>query len=297
MFETGLSFVVRLEAIRMCTIAKSLQEYARGIAGGLLFSLPLLYTMEVWHTGFTVQSWQLVTYVFVTFLLLLGYNRYAGLRRDASHTEVVIDSVDELGLGMLIAALILWLIGRIITDMAVGEIIGQVVLEAMTVAIGVSVGTAQLGGDGGEDTGSGEDANADGNEQNDVHFGGQLVIALCGAVLFAANVGPTEEITVIAVEAGSGKLLLIALLSLALSALVLFYSDFTGAKKWTRAENLRSIFTGSIITYAVALFVSAMILWFFGHFAGNALVTCVSQIVVLGLLAALGASAGRLLLQ
>jgi len=28
--------------------AESLQEYGRGIAGGLMFSIPLLYTMEVW---------------------------------------------------------------------------------------------------------------------------------------------------------------------------------------------------------------------------------------------------------
>ncbi|HEX4668040.1 MAG TPA: DUF2391 family protein, partial [Chthoniobacterales bacterium] len=34
------------------SIGDSLREYARGIAGGLMFSLPLLYTMEVWWTGF-----------------------------------------------------------------------------------------------------------------------------------------------------------------------------------------------------------------------------------------------------
>jgi hypothetical protein len=28
---------------------ESLREYGRGVAGGLLFSLPLLYTVEVWH--------------------------------------------------------------------------------------------------------------------------------------------------------------------------------------------------------------------------------------------------------
>ncbi len=30
----------------------TLQEYSRGLIGGLLFGLPLLYTMEVWWTGF-----------------------------------------------------------------------------------------------------------------------------------------------------------------------------------------------------------------------------------------------------
>ena len=39
-------------------IAKSLQEYGRGIAGGMLFSLPLLYTMEVWWAGFSIHPWR-----------------------------------------------------------------------------------------------------------------------------------------------------------------------------------------------------------------------------------------------
>ena len=34
------------------TIAESLNEYGRRIAGGLMFSLPLIYTMEIWWVGF-----------------------------------------------------------------------------------------------------------------------------------------------------------------------------------------------------------------------------------------------------
>lgn len=37
-------------------LVASLQEYARGIAGGLIFSLPLLYTMEVWWAGFITNA-------------------------------------------------------------------------------------------------------------------------------------------------------------------------------------------------------------------------------------------------
>jgi uncharacterized membrane protein len=81
------------------TINESLREYARGGVGGLLFSLPLLYTMEVWDAGVIFDAPRLIIYSGVTFVLLLGYNRYAGLRHDASYTEVAIDSVEEIGLG------------------------------------------------------------------------------------------------------------------------------------------------------------------------------------------------------
>src|SRR5829696_6238853 len=154
----------------MRPIGKSLEEYGRGIIGGLIFSLPLLYTMEVWWAGFSAHPFHLILYVVATFALLLGYNYYAGIRHDANWAEVVIDSVEEMGLGLLISASALLLLGRVSLDMTAGEIVGKVTIEAMTVAIGVSVGTAQLGGtDGNSDTGEGA-RGAEGNAQ----FGGQL---------------------------------------------------------------------------------------------------------------------------
>lgn len=276
----------------MRTVSQSLREYGRGVAGGLLFSLPLLYTMEVWWAGFTSHPWRLAAYVAATFALLLGYNYFAGLRRDTGFAEVVIDSVEELGLGLLVALLILWLLGRVTGGMPLEEAAGKVVIEAMTVAVGVSVGTAQLGaGDGEEDKGvSGSRSQAGG-------FGGQLVMALCGAVLFAANVAPTEEIVMMAVEISAWRVLGLALLSMLLGALVLYYSEFAGSKKHVRFDRHHDVLVGTVVTYAVALATSAAILLFFGRFDGQALATCVAQTVVLGVAATLGASAGRLLLQ
>jgi len=275
----------------MRTVTESLREYARGVAGGLLFSLPLLYTMEVWWAGFTSHPWRLAAYVAATFALLLGYNYYLGLRRDTGFGEVVIDSVEEMGLGLLVAFLILWLLGRVTLDQPTTEIVGKTTVEAMTVAIGVSVGTSQLGAEG-----VGEDDKGVGDEGGP-HFGGQVVIALCGAVLFAANVAPTEEIVMIAVEVSAWRLLGLVLLSLALSALILYYSEFAGSKKFVRFDARHDVLVGTVITYAVALLASAAILAFFGRFDGQALATCVAQTVVLGVAATLGASAGRLLLQ
>ncbi|MCP9492935.1 MAG: TIGR02587 family membrane protein [Pyrinomonadaceae bacterium MAG19_C2-C3] len=288
------------------SIADSTREYARGIAGGLLFSLPLLYTMEMWFAGLTARPARLIGYVLVTYVLLLGYNRYAGLREDASFAEVAIDSVEEMGLGLVIAAVVLWLCGRLTGEMTNAEIVNQIVVEAMTVAIGVSVGTAQLGGEGQTESGERNDEDKprddnDGAEQqspkDEVSFSGQLVIAMCGAVLFAANVAPTEEILVIAIESSPLKLLGLSILSLVFGALILTYSEFRGADKFVRVSGARFVLMNAFITYAVALLASALILWFFGRFDGESLEICVAQTVVLGVAGAFGASAGRLLLQ
>ncbi len=305
-----------------CSPTTSLQEYARGVAGGLLFSLPLLYTMEVWWTGFNAHPFRLLAYVLTTFLLLLGYNRYAGLRRDANFLEVAIDSIEEMGIGILVAALMLWLLGRITFDMETNEIVGKIVVEAMTVAIGVSVGTAQFGGSGQGDNngaaaderglsneelgerqvgddgeGAGKDRGVEGDAETKVNFGGQLVIACCGAVLFAANVAPTEEIVVIAVESSVWKLTGLMLFSIALGAMILYYIEFTGAKELALKSDFKSVLFGALVTYAVALASAALILLFFGRFEGVALAVGLAQVVVLGVAATLGASAGRLLVQ
>jgi putative integral membrane protein (TIGR02587 family) len=279
---------------------ESLQEYLRGTIGGVMFSLPLIYTMEVWWAGFILHPFRLFIYVLVTFTLLLGYNRYAGLRRDASRLEVVIDSVEEIGIGLLVAAAFLWLLGRINPEMTLHEIIGKITIEAMTVAIGVSVGTAQLGGSSTNDTGmKGEkqDSGPPAPNQENIDFWAQVVISLCGAVLFAANVAPTEEILMIGVEISSERLLMLAIISMIFGGLILFYSNFIGAERFTRTRSAFTIISGTIITYAVALISSTAILWFFGRLDDVAPITSIAQIVVLALPATLGASAGRLLLQ
>ncbi len=290
----------------MRPISKSLQEYARGVAGGLLFSLPLLYTMEVWWTGFLVPPWRLAVYVLGTFALLLGYNHYVGIREDGSFADVVIDSFEEMGIGFVVAAVVLWLLGQITVEMPGDEVLGKIVIEAMTVAIGVSVGTAQLGSNGDTDKGmgdgTGENDEAEPGEpapegEDTIDIGGQLVVALCGAVLFAANVAPTEEIVMIAVEVTAGRLIGLVVFSLVLAALVLYYSEFAGARQHVRFDRHHDVLVGSVITYAVALVASSLILWFFGRFDGHTPILCLAQAVVLGVPGTLGASAGRLLLQ
>jgi putative integral membrane protein (TIGR02587 family) len=301
--QTTLTTSGARAATKHRSIATSLQEYARGLAGGLLFSLPLLYTMEVWWAGLTAHPWRVLVYVAATFILLLGYNRFVGLRQDASLIEVAIDSVEELGLGLVIAAVTLWLLGRVTFDMTATEAMGQIVIEAMTVAIGVSVGTAQLGGDGAtEDTGIGSDQASNGSAgakstTNVEDFASQVVVAICGAMLIGANVAPTEEIVMIAVEISTWRLLGLALVSIVLGALILFYSDFTGARKYSPADETSNVLIGTVINYAVALACSAAILWFFGRFDGVSPSVGLAQTVVLGVAATLGASAGRLLLQ
>ena len=268
-------------------VAESLREYGRGIAGGLLFSLPLLYTMEVWDAGFYIPAHRQIAYLVGTFILLLGYNRYSGLHPHASWLEVVIDSVEEMGIGLVLGALLLLVLGRLGPDLQPNEVMGRIVIGALTVAIGVSVGTAQLGGD----------PDRRGDDQREAGFGGRIALAVCGAVLFAANVAPTEEIVILGVELPALQLIALGGLSMLLGVLILFFSDFRGASRWVGPADALGMLRAAVVTYAIALVSAAMILWLFGRFDHVHLAAVVGQTVALGLASTLGATAGRLLLQ
>lgn len=281
---------MKAEATSIATIQQSLREYGRGLAGGLIFSLPLLYTMEVWWAGHIARPERLIAMLAFTFVLLLGYNRFAGLRHDADFLEVAIDSVEEFGLGIITAAGVLFLAGRIGPSMSLDETLGKVVVAASLVAIGFSVGTAQLGAGDDEHQASGRE----GSDHPERGTTGQLTIAFCGAVLFAANVAPTKEVVVIAVETPPWRIIVMMVLSLLITTLILFFSNF---KRAPRDRDRSSVMHGTARTYAVALVASAIILWFYGRYDGVSTAVACAETVVLGLPASLGASAGRLLLQ
>jgi len=274
---------------RSPTTIDSLREYGRGIAGGFLFSLPLILTMEVWAAGVLVPPVHLLAGLAATYVLLCGYNAYAGLHHETRLGEIMVDSVEELGIGLTLSAAILLLLGRIRPDSDWSEALGLIVVEGLFVAVGVSVGTAQLMG--GDDS---TDREPGGRHQT---IWSELVLAFCGAVLIAANVAPTEEILLLAGSMGPPLLLSTVGTSLLLAATLLHFSHFVGAARFAEATGVFAILHGTAITYASALAASAVILWFFGRFAQHGLFLNVAQCVVLGIAGTLGASAGRLLLR
>lgn len=269
---------------------ESLKEYGRGVAGGLLFSLPLLYTMEMWWTGFIADPQRFIIYTLVTFALLIGYNRFAGLHEEVTYWDIVMESTEEMGLGLLLGAAVLWLVGQITPAMSLDEIAGKIVVESMVVAIGISVGTEQLGG-------GGKNKQGDGGQEGAVSLAHQLVMSACGAVLVAANVAPTQEIVVIGVDATPEKLLGLVLASVAIGAVILYFSEFRGAQHGQSPSGAMDMVGGLVVMYGVALVVSAFMLWFFGRFEGLDLPMMLAESVVLAFPASLGASAGRLLIS
>lgn len=272
------------------TIEETLKEYGRGIIGSLLFSLPLIYTMEVWLSGFIVPPAYQLSCIVVTFLLLLGYNTFSGMRKDSTFGDIAWDSVEEIGLAIIVSFIFLYLIDVINIRMSFDEITGKVIIESMIVAIGISIGTAKLGENAGGVSGEGK-----GKKIQDNRFIKMMVLSICGAILFSSSVAPTEEILMIAVQINYYQQLLLVLSSLILSSVILYFSNFMGSnsKKVGKFQMLLDI----VVSYSLSLLVSFLFLWFFNRIENYDFNIVLAQMIVLGVPASIGASAGRLLID
>ena len=151
--------------------------------------------------------------------------------------------------------------------------------------------TSQLGGaDAGDEQGVSEKA-AEGG------YWAELLFMLTGAVFLAFNVAPTEEIALIAFQINAWYALAIAVVSLALMHAIVYAVEFSGSPGMPEDTPEWSVFLRFTVTgYAIALLVSAYVLWTFGRFDGDPLIMNTMQTVVLAFPAALGAAGARLIL-
>lgn len=117
---------------------------------------------------------------------------------------------------------------------------------------------------------------------------------LAGAVVFAANLAPTEEIVLLAATMTPWHTLAVIGVRLALMHVFVCVVRFGGQED---AEGpLQAFATFTVVGYAVALSVSAYLLWTLGRFEDTGLLMVVTEAVVLALPASLGAAAARLVL-
>ena len=281
----------------MGSAAESLRDLIRAAGGGLLVGLPLLFTMEMWWHGFLLPAWKLGVLLAVAFVVVVGYTTLTGFRRDRSWTQLLVDTVQTFGIGAVIALVALVALGRIDASTQLRDAIGQVSLETIPVAFGVSLAGAQLAApEDGSETGGSPAGDSAG-----VGTLGRLFVAAGAALLFALNVAPTQELLVIAVEADWWLMLLAMAASVLATLGIVFYADFRGGRggrhahgEW-RSRPLEVPIGETLAAYAVSLLVAALLIWAFGWTSGMPLDINLRQVVVLGVVASIGAAAGRLL--
>lgn len=260
---------------------------ARAFGGAIIFTLPMLMTMEMWWLGFYMSDWKLALLLMVNVPLLIGLSHYIGFEDTFEIKEDAIDSFVAYAVGFAAAVPILFLFGVIGSGMSANEIIGKVSLQAVPGSMGALLAQSELGG-------RSKDKQA---KKDRAGYWGELFIMTVGALFLAFNLAPTEEMPLIAYMMTEWHLLGLLLVTIAIMHAFVYALEFKGQAAIPEDTPFWSVFLRfTVVGYAIALLISFFILWTFGRTDGQSFQQIVATVTVLGFPAAIGAAAARLIL-
>ncbi|MFO7276098.1 MAG: TIGR02587 family membrane protein [Pseudomonadota bacterium] len=282
---SGTGSAERISAARR----RFLTGLARAYAGALIFALPMLMTMELWWIGFYADPLRLAVLTAATIPILAGLSSFVGFESTTGWRDDLKDACIAYGIGWTASALILLLFGVITSMTPVETLFGQIAIQAVPAGIGATLARSQLGSRG--------ERQEEERRKEQASYGGELFLMGVGAIFLALNVAPTEEVVLIAHQMTLRHTLALVALSLLIMHGFVFAVEFQGSHSLPPGTPFWSAFLRfTVAGYALALVMSAFILWTFGRAEGVALEPFLQTIVVLGFPAAIGAAAARLIL-
>ena len=258
---------------------------ARAFGGAIIFSVPLLMTMEMWWLGFLMAPWRLALFLVLGLPLLAGLSYFAGFEDTPTWVDDVRDACVAYAIGFVASASILALFGVIEPGQPPDEIVGKIAVQTVPAGIGAMLARDQLG--------QGE---AEEGRRRHARYGGQLFLMVVGALFLSMSMAPTEEMVLIAHQMSGWHTIALLLVSLALMHGLVYAVEFSGQEEVPPGMPAWRVFLRfTVVGYALALLISAYVLWSFGQADGTAPVEFARATIVLGFPAALGAAAARLL--
>ena len=275
-----------------------LTDVVRAASGGLLFGVPLLYTMEVWWTGSHTTGPQMAGLL----LLLLGpvfvLNQSAGFRadRDVRARDALMDTVEAVAIGICVALIVLVLLREVTVHTPLRLALGEVLYEAVPFCLGIGVARHFL--QGGRD-GSLDEGGVDGEGGSGRHRPHRASLAdvgatTIGASFIALSIAPTDEVPMLTSAMSPEWLLLLIAASLAVSYAIVFVAGFSGQDdRHAQPGLLQHPATETVVSYLIAVVVAVALLWFFQR-GLRPWQDLVGRVVVLAFPAAVGGAAGRL---
>ncbi|HEX7004098.1 MAG TPA: TIGR02587 family membrane protein [Trueperaceae bacterium] len=270
-------------------LSSALRGYARGVLGAMLVSIPLLATMEMWWLGFLIPPFRLLFFLLANFALLVVLEYFSGFQKGHVRLlEEVQDAVDAYGIGLLVATVVLFLFGVIGPGMSLREIAGKIIIETIPLSIGASIAVSVLG----------EKDPTNERRKRRAGFWGSQVIGVAGAVYFGFNVAPTEEPVIIGLGLTWWHAVLLLVIGLLLTHAIVFSVGFAGSYRIPGGRTWwGSLLRTGVVSYTLALGVSALMLWLFGRIDDSTgLTPALHMIVTLGFVNSLGSAAAKLII-
>ena len=265
----------------------------RGASGGLLFGVPLLYTMEVWWTGQHTTAVQAYVVLALTFAALYVLNSTSGFRStaDIRRRDAAIDAVEALALGVVVVTIVLFVLREVTTTTPLSVSLSKVVYETLPFCLGVGVANHFLRG-GRDDVEEGERQPPDDRALSATVA--DVGATSLGAVFISLNVAPTDEIEMLANAMTTPWIIGLVAASLLASYGIVFVAGFV---RQDRRHSQMGIFqrpvSETVVCYLVALLCAWLMLELFQRLDHPWHLT-LEHVVILGFPACIGGAAGRL---
>lgn len=270
--------------------AASNRDFAKGLArafaGALIFGLPLLMTMEMWWLGFLMEPGRIALLMALFFPFLVALSWHAGFEPTFSWRDDVVDALVALAVGFACAALMLGALGVLQRDLPLADIVGKLCLQAVPGSIGALLAQTMLG----------ERETHESEQGGGGTYASEVFIMAVGALFLAFNLAPTDEMMLIAARISPWHAVVLVLGSLAIMHAFVYSLAFRGQHDPAEAPGLSLFLRFTIVGYALAVLLSAYLLWSFGRLGGLPPLEVLKAAIVLGVPAALGAAAARLIL-
>ncbi len=269
---------------------KFLFGLARAFGGAVLFSIPILMTMEMWHLGFYMDRFRLALFMFLAFPLLIALSYFDGYEQTNDLKDDVVDAFVAYAVGFAASILILSIFNVINFEMSADEIIGKISVQAAMCAFGALYAQSQLGGD------SKYQKRMEDKSRFERYIG-EIVLMIIGALLISMNIAPTEEIILLSYKMIDWQIAALAVVSVLMMHAFVYVIEFRGQEEMPENASIFSVFLRyTIVGYAVVLLICLYLLWTFGRIDGSGNLEIVKAVIVLSFPGALGAAAARLIL-
>lgn len=282
------------------------RDLLRGAAGGFLFGIPLVYTMEVWWIGSSVSPPMMLVAIAASLAVVFTLSLTAGFRQRRATTlfKAFSDTLNAVAIGLLSAAALLVLLQEITLQTQLRESLGKIIYESVPFALGASLASQFLSSESATKSANPEQLPASrsiqrffpANNLNETFA--DIGAALVGALIVAFSIAPTEEVPTVVGAVNGAALLAVVLVSLGISYIIVFEANFTRQQARQMQQGLfQSPLSETVMAYLVSLLAAAVMLCFFQQID---LMTpwgvAFRHILVLGLPATIGGAAGRLAL-
>lgn len=267
----------------------------RAFGGALIFSLPMLMTMELWWFGFVMDRYRMALLIVLMLPVLVGLAHRVGFEPTFDWREDARDASIALGIGVISSAAILVAFNVVNPAMPMDEIIGKIAIQSVPASIGALLGRSQLGGSEEDD----DEDDAGGDEDGEAAltgYGGALFMMGIGALFLSLNVAPTEEMMLISYLMTPWHAVALIVLSLILMHAFVYAVSFEGQLPGSDGPVWGDFVRFTAVGYVLCLLISLYTLWTLGRTEGLAMMPTLMATVVLAFPASIGAAAARLIL-